>query len=84
MRQRIEIDLSYLAFDRAVVDLPNGVTWADVREWFIKWDELHLELADGSHRVVQFQIEAEADLKHPAQVLVSDVDTGQVLGASAP
>lgn len=39
---RIAIDASYTTNTSSKITLPEGKTWADVYDWYIKWDTLYI------------------------------------------
>jgi hypothetical protein len=74
----IEINASYYTGAVARVTLPEGTTWNDVRDWFVKWDTLYVRFA-GAQNFVEFALESHADAdstdwKRPASVSIHPVE----------
>jgi hypothetical protein len=65
------------------VDLPEGKTWADVAEWYVKWATLHYRL-EGSEDWAEAELgtDFDWDLKRPSFVEVLELDEdGLIIGA---
>lgn len=73
---KIKVCTSYLIVSNTTIDLPKGMTWDNVRRWWLKWGSLHIitdqdeelcfELDDCSFETVDF--------KYPANTLIRAVD----------
>jgi len=76
------IDATYHAGAAANVGLPEGKTWADVKDWYIKWDTLHIQWGAGG-KYQEFELNSDTtdcvDWKHPASasIYVVDEETGE-------
>lgn len=80
MAQTIRLCLTYTSYCHEDIRLPNGLTWADVTDWWIKWDNLHLRTADGTLHTVSFdQSEMDPDLKHPTSVTICTADATETV-----
>jgi hypothetical protein len=68
MTSQITISASYTCVATGSVDLK---TWGDVKDWYIKWDTLHVQF-EGDESWVEFGIESDStdgvDWKRPAHV----------------
>jgi len=67
MTNIITISASYSTTSVGVVDL-SPKTWGDVKDWYIKWDTLHVQF-EGDEQWVEFAINSDAsdgvDWKRP-------------------
>lgn len=80
MAQTIRLRLTYTSYCHEDVRLPNGLVWADVTDWWIKWNDLHLRTADGTVHTVAFnQSEMDPDLKRPASAHICTADEHETL-----
>lgn len=43
MTERVCVSACYYAGTTGYVDLPEGKTWSDVEDWYVKWDVLFLK-----------------------------------------
>ena len=60
------------------VTFPEGKTWEDVKDWYVKWDTLYVRFKD-SDDYVEFSLNSYADdgatdWKHPLGVTVYGMD----------
>jgi len=61
----------------AYAELPKGYAWDDVKDFFIKWDTLHLDMKDGSHHEIGMDsiiIEESIDWKRPSSCEIYGLD----------
>lgn len=78
MPQTIRLRLTYTCYSSDEVTLPDGLTWDDVTDWWVKWNDLHLQTADGTVHTVAFDVsEQEPDMKRPssAEIWTDDDET---------
>ena len=70
------LDITYYAGTSAKVELPEGKTWADVADWYVKWDVLYITFKDGSlyDRLLHTDALEAIDTKRPSSVTVYGVD----------
>ena len=57
--------------------IPFGVDLEDksmVKEWWIKWDYLHIEYTDGRKVSIESDWESEGDFKYPLDQRIEDAD----------
>jgi hypothetical protein len=64
------------------VTFPEGKAWADVSEWFVKWDVLHVKFK-GGEEWSEFALHSDTsdaiDWKHPINVHVyPEAEDGEV------
>lgn len=58
MTEQITISSTYNCTVAGTVNLaPN--TWDDVKDWFVKWDTLHVTFKDGASK--EFEIDSDLD-----------------------
>lgn len=60
----------YPEFAEGTVEFPEGKTWEDVEDWYVKWDCLNFKLKD-EEDWREFELHSspgEADWKRPASV----------------
>jgi hypothetical protein len=71
------ISACYSAGTVGFVDFPEGKTWDDVRDWYVKWDILHVSFK-GTDEWVEFSLDSDnddtIDWKRPISVSVSPTD----------
>jgi hypothetical protein len=77
MTETIEINASYCTSAVARVALPDGTTWNDVKDWFIKWDTLHIKF-EGETKWAEYPLESHSDAdstdwKRPSSVSIHPV-----------
>jgi len=51
------------------VELPDGRTWDDVKEWYVKWGELVVTFKDGSTSVIEMLIDEEESVNWKRPIL---------------
>lgn len=78
-----EINCSLYAGVSGQVELPEGKTWRDVQDWYVKWDTLFVTFKSGEqseHPLNSDGLDA-IDWKRPRSVEVYAVDeeTGETL-----
>ena len=56
----LEINTSYYTGATARVTFKDGKTWADVKDWYIKWDTLHVLFKDAQD-YEEFALESHTD-----------------------
>ena len=70
MTSQITVSASYTCVSTGSVDL-SPKTWGDVKDWYIKWDTLHVQF-EGDESWVEFGIESDSldgvDWKRPDHV----------------
>lgn len=71
------IDATYYAGTNANVELPEGKTWADVKDWYIKWDVLHIQWElNGEYQ--EFELRSDStdciDWKRPTSASICEVN----------
>lgn len=77
-----QIDACYYAGACSRVEFPEGKTWGDVKDWYVKWDCLNVLFKDAADWK-QFELNSDAleaiDWKRPQSVSVHPVnDDGEV------
>lgn len=67
------ISTTYLAGTEGTVVFPEGKSWDDVKEWYVKWDTLHVQFKD-SPEWQEFSLDSHVngiiDWKRPDSVSV--------------
>lgn len=67
------ISTTYLAGTEGTVVFPEGKSWDDVKDWYVKWDTLHVQFKD-SPEWQEFSLDSHAngiiDWKRPDSVSV--------------
>ena len=71
------IDAGYHAGASANVAFPEGKTWEDVKDWYVKWDILHVQF-EGELEMREFPLNSDSldviDWKRPTSVSVYATD----------
>ena len=68
----VVIEQTLHASTTATVDLPEGMAWEDIKEWYVKWDTLHYT-TDGEawHEIELYSdLDEVVDWKRPESVYV--------------
>jgi len=79
MNNEYTICATYSATCSATIELPVGKCWKDVKSWYVKWAEIHIEFKDGSQVSIDISDtigEAEMDTKRPTYVEVQENQDG--------
>lgn len=58
----IHIETTYNYYHTAQVTLPEGKTWNDVMDWYIKWDTLHARFY-GDEDYTEYFLWSRADVE---------------------
>ena len=76
MNNTYAINASYYAGTVGFVTLPDGKTWEDVSEWFVKWDRIYIEFKDNTTWSCELNSETMDTInwKRPRDVSVYTVD----------
>lgn len=70
-----EINLSYTAANSTRVTLPDGKTWDDVLDWYIKYNTLNFRLkGEDEYREIELDFYIEIDTKYPNHTCIVPVD----------
>lgn len=58
------------------VDLPDGIEWKDVKNWYVKWDHLNIQIGDEWQELILESTQAPEglDWKRPSLVTVLGVN----------
>lgn len=84
MTNIITISAVYSCTGGATVDL-SPHTWADVKEWFVKWDTLHVLFERGTEWV-EYELDTDPsegiDWKRPTSVDIYD-DADELVGGKS-
>ena len=70
------ISSSYNATTVGYANFPEGKTWNDVNDWYVKWDTLHVEFK-GEPEWHEFELNSgsgEIDWKRPSSTSVHPTD----------
>ena len=75
------IEASYFTGSHAQVTFPEGKSWPDVNNWYVKWDTLHV-MWKGAQEYEEFELNSDStdgtDWKRPLVVTVYGTDeTGE-------
>jgi hypothetical protein len=76
MNNKYAISASYYASTMGTVTLPDGKTWDDVSDWWIKWDDIYIEFKDGTKYGQGLNSEEHniVDWKRPIDSMVYSTD----------
>lgn len=69
---RVIIDCSYLACTQDKIEIPGVETFDQVKDWFVKWQTFHYTLDGKEWREIEFNDDADPDMKRPCNVRVTD------------
>ena len=67
---KVRIEATYETSAVATLDLPEGKTWDDVKEYWIKWGTAVIEFEDGSKLEHELDAPGETDWKWPVRSVV--------------
>jgi len=70
------VTASYSTGSTGDVEFPEGRSWEDVEDWYVKWDTLHVVFKDGVgfEAKLNSRTDGETDWKYPSDVSVYAVD----------
>ena len=70
---KVQIVPTYIASISTEIELPEGKTWEDVDQWWIKWNTIHITFNDGTEHDDELDYGTDIiDWKRPANVVVYD------------
>lgn len=65
----------YPEFAEGLVEFPEGKTWEDVEDWYVRWDCLNFKLKDEEDwRDVTLNSSGDSDWKRPVSVDILALD----------
>lgn len=70
----IIIDTLYTAGTQDHVELPEGVDFADIKDWYVKWHTFHYTLDGESWHEIEMNAECEIDMKRPSNTIIYAVE----------
>ena len=77
-QKRVKIEVSYIISDSIDVELPEGKTWEDVKDWYVKNNVLSIMFkGEGNYREIPLNIKLDAvtiDRKYPKSTVAYGVD----------
>ena len=73
---KYRIDTTLYTCTRGIVTLPEGKSWADVRDWYVKYDTLYVVFHDGTEADMELNSQTldVIDWKRPSSVEVYELD----------
>lgn len=74
---KIVIECTYTLFSHTVIELPEGKTWDDVEDSFVKWDKLNIQFkgGDGYEEFTTDDASLDSvDFKRPDRVMIWPAD----------
>lgn len=69
-QETITFEVTYSAFASTSVELPEGKSWNDVDDWYIKWNCLHVFYKDETQSEHDLDLYDEVYTKRPDSVRV--------------
>ncbi len=87
MSAQVTIQCDYSISSSTTITLPDNATWADVRDWYVKWGTFHYTLKEDPEDAPMRSIELDdvsmdsMDMKRPSGVAVFDSDNNEVASA---
>jgi hypothetical protein len=70
---RYTVEASYHTGAHGTFTMPEGKTWGDVDDWYLKWDVMHIQFK-GSEEYVEFELNSDctdgSDWKRPGNATV--------------
>ena len=68
-KNEIQVVVEYIGENNVRVEMPEGKSWGDVTEHWIKWDILHVEFEDGTKIRQELDTDVDCtDWKRPNRV----------------
>lgn len=69
------VECTYPEYTWSTVDFPDGKTWDDVKDWYVKWDSLHLWFK-GADGFIEIEMHSSSDRewKRPSTLTIYPVD----------
>ena len=72
------VSATYSTGAQGFVTFPDGKTWEDVEDWYVKWDTLWVQWSGGPEEYEEFSLNSDTsdstDWKRPIDVSVYAVD----------
>ena len=76
---KVRVETNYTAGGSTEVDLPEGRTWDDVKDFYVKWGVLYITFKDGQEFKEELNDGVEVyDMKRPAEVTVYDEEDNEL------
>ena len=80
---KIQVAPQYWCSTLSTIEIPDVTSWADVKEWYVKWDTLHYTVDGENWKEVDLNgcdslIDA-VDMKRPINVRIIDPKTKETL-----
>ena len=79
---KVSINANYVQTVNIEIDLPNGKTWDDVDNFFVKWGTLNIQFK-GEKEYHEFEMDnepSECNWKNPDSVTVYNPETYEKIG----
>lgn len=74
---RVQVVAEYAIYSTIDVTLPEGKTWEDVEEWYVKWDQLNYRMKGETEFRESLRVDLSfdsCDTKRPGGVSIEEVD----------
>lgn len=70
----IIIETSYYAGTQDHVELPDGIAFADIKDWYVKWHTFHYTTDNQAWHEIPMNCECDIDMKRPANTTIYKPD----------
>jgi hypothetical protein len=81
---KVGVNCSYVVSSFDALKLPEGKTWDDVEEWWVKWGTFHYKLKDNETVDILETTSPDistVDFKRPTSIIIEELDEDeQIMG----
>ena len=74
----VQIEVTYGTYGSHTIELPEGKTWDDVENFWVKWDTAHIQFkgdpTDHTYELETGYDPEDTDMKRPSSVEVYETD----------
>ena len=80
-----DIELTYNAYSSTRITLPEGKSWDDMEDWYVKWNTLNFRLkGEDGYREIDLTIDIHTDTMRPSYTCIVPVDDDGVADYDNP
>ena len=82
---KVNIAPQYWCSTLSTIEIPDVKSWADIKEWYVKWETLHYTVDGENWKEIDLGVGGcdslvdMVDIKRPIHVRIMDPETGKTL-----
>jgi len=69
----LKLCTSYIASTSTEFELPSGKTHRDIKNWWVKWGQAHIQFTDGTTMTFEETTPEYIDVKRPDEAKICDL-----------